>query len=69
MLPGQNLRRGHECGLITASHAEQHRVHRDDGFSAAYVALQQAIHRRFARHIRGHIAHCRPLSRSQLERK
>ena len=39
MLLGQNLRRRHECGLISRFNCKKHRRNRDDGFSRADVAL------------------------------
>ena len=44
MLGGENLRRGHDGGLVTVVEGDQHTHHGDKGFAASHVSLQQAVH-------------------------
>ncbi len=53
VLAGENFGRGHQRGLRTVGDGQQHGVDGDDGFAAADVALQQAVHRDGAGHVGG----------------
>ena len=56
MLRCQNLRRGHQRGLIAVFYRDQHRLDGDDGLAGAHIALQQAAHRRRPAHVRGNLS-------------
>ena len=51
MLLGEDLRGRHERRRLPGSHGGKHRGRRDDGFAAAHVAVQQAVHRLAGRHV------------------
>ncbi len=53
VLAGEDFGGGHEGGLVAAGDADEHGVNGDDGFAAADVALQEAVHRRFGREVGG----------------
>ena len=44
MLHGENFRGGHQSSLRAVFDGDDRGLQRDDGFAAAHVALQQAIH-------------------------
>jgi hypothetical protein len=67
MLPGQNLRRGHEHRLIAVRHGQQHRIDGHDGLAAAHVALQQAVHGQGLAHVAGDLGNRLLLPGRQLE--
>ena len=51
MLPGEDFRGGHEHGLVSVGHGQQHRVQGHDRLAAAHVALQEAVHRPRPAHV------------------
>ena len=54
---------------MAAGDAHQHRIHSDDRFAAADVALQQPVHRSFIGKIGRHFVDRGPLSGRPLEGK
>ena len=44
MLGGQNLGGSHQTGLATIVQRHQHTHHSHQGFTAAYISLQQPVH-------------------------
>ncbi len=51
VLHRQNLRRRHQRGLAAVHGHLQHRQHGNDGFSGAYIALQETVHHLSGGHI------------------
>ncbi len=69
MLPGEDFRGGHEHGLISMGHGQQHRIEGHDRLAAAHVALQEAVHRQRPAHVGPDLGDRLPLALGQLERE
>ena len=69
VLPRQNLGRRHQRRLIAVGHGHQHRVFGHHRLAAADVALQQAVHGRGPRQVRGDLLDGLVLCRRQVERE
>ena len=67
MLRSQNLRRHHNTALITVFHRLSQRQRTDNRLAAAYIALQNAVHRLFILHIQRNLTPCLLLCRRQLK--
>ena len=67
MLPGEDFRGGHEHGLLSVGHGQQHPVQGHDGLAAAHVALQEAVHGPRSAHVGPDFGNRLPLARGQLK--
>ena len=69
MLAREDFGRRHQGRLVAAGHADQEGVDGDDCLAAADIALEKAIHRRFAANIGRHVANRLSLGGGPLEGK
>ena len=67
MLRRQNFRRHHNAALITVFHRLSQRQRADNRLAAAYIALQNAVHRLFILHIQRNLTPRLLLCRRQLK--
>ncbi len=67
MLAGEDLGRRHQRGLTAALDRAQHRQQRHDGLAAADIALQQAHHALWLRHVGGDLGDRQALGAGQRE--
>ena len=67
VLPGENFRGGHQHGLVSVGHRQQHGVDGHHGLAAAHVALQEPVHGQRAGHVGGDLGDRPLLARGQLE--
>src|SRR5208283_3694823 len=69
MLDGENFRGGHERGLAAVFDGDDRSLERNDGFAAADIALQKAIHGHGLFEVRGNFGKDALLGVGRLERK
>ncbi len=69
MLDGEDFRGCHQCGLASIFDGDDRGLERDDGFAAADIALQEAIHGHGLFEVRGNFGKDALLGIGRLERE